>query len=74
MKFPGKLKVRYSLPLLAGAICAVGGFAAARFTDAGKQMVVTPFQDAKFAPVNPARPDGAHMAVLRRTPAMCCSN
>jgi quercetin dioxygenase-like cupin family protein len=69
MKFLGKLKVSYSLPLLAGAVCAIGGFAAAGFTDTGKQMVVTPFQNAKFAPVNPARPDGPQMAVLQGNPA-----
>ncbi len=32
-------------------------------------MSVTPFADARFEPVSPARPDGARIAVLRGDPA-----
>jgi quercetin dioxygenase-like cupin family protein len=33
-----------------------------------KPMVVVPFQDARFVPIDPARPDGAQMAVLSGDP------
>ncbi|MDQ8756989.1 DUF4437 domain-containing protein [Sphingosinicella sp. LHD-64] len=32
-------------------------------------IVTVPIEDARFAPVDPARPDGARMAVLRGDPA-----
>jgi hypothetical protein len=35
----------------------------------GSAMIVTPFANARFAPVDPARPDGAQIAVLRGDPA-----
>jgi quercetin dioxygenase-like cupin family protein len=49
------------------AFIAVLGFnvyANAQQRNTKKQMVVTPFQDAKFVPVDPAQPDGAQQAVL----------
>jgi hypothetical protein len=55
--------------LIVGTVCALAGFAAGVLADVGKQMVVVPFQDAKFVPVDPARPDGPQLAVLWGDPA-----
>lgn len=46
------------------AVCALAGFVAGASTSAQKQMVVTPYPAARFAPLDPARPDGAQVAVL----------
>jgi quercetin dioxygenase-like cupin family protein len=34
-----------------------------------KKMVVTPYQDARFAPIDPKQPDGPQIAVLWGDPA-----
>jgi quercetin dioxygenase-like cupin family protein len=55
------------------ALIAVLGFNVytnAQQRNTKKQMVVTPFQDAKFIPVDPAQPDLAQMAVLWGDPAI----
>jgi quercetin dioxygenase-like cupin family protein len=69
MSFLGKLKQRYGKLLIAGTVCGLAVFAAGVHADDKKQMVVTPFQDAKFVPLDPARPDGPQIAVLWGDPA-----
>jgi len=64
MSFFSRLKLRYGKLLVVGTVCALTGFAAGVFADAKKQMVVVPFQDAKFIPLDPTRPDGPQLAVL----------
>jgi quercetin dioxygenase-like cupin family protein len=54
------------------ALMVVLGFnvyANAQQRNTKKEMVVTPFQDAKFVPVDPAQPDVAQIAVLWGDPA-----
>lgn len=46
-----------------------GGCTASRHAPVSDAMIVTPFADAKFTPVNPALPDGPEIAVLRGDPA-----
>jgi Domain of unknown function (DUF4437) len=65
----GALKSQRGQWLCCGAMCALIGFAVGTFSQAGKQMVMTPFQRAKFLPVDPSRPDGPQIAVLRGDPA-----
>ncbi|MGH9753150.1 MAG: cupin domain-containing protein [Blastocatellia bacterium] len=68
MRFFAKLKWRYGKFLIVGMVCGLAGLAAGAHADDKaddkKKMVVTPFQDAKFAPLDPARPDGHQLAVL----------
>jgi hypothetical protein len=64
-----RLKQRYGKLLVVGTVCALIGFASGAFAVARKQMVVTPFQDARFVPIDPARPDGPQLAVLWGEPA-----
>jgi hypothetical protein len=75
MSFLGKLKQCYGKLLIAGTVCGLAVFAAGVHADDKKQMVVTPFQDAKL---DPARPDGPQIAVLwgdaANGPRLCCSN
>lgn len=44
------------------ATCLLAGFALGAAAD--QTMVVTAFENAKFVPMNPARPNGAQIAVL----------
>jgi quercetin dioxygenase-like cupin family protein len=55
---------RFGKWCIVGITCALMGFIAGVFAMAQNQMVVTPFQDAIFKPVDPARPNGAQIAVL----------
>jgi hypothetical protein len=55
--------------LIVGAACALAGFAAGVLAVDSKPMIVTPFEDAQFKPLDPARPDGPQFAVLRGDPA-----
>lgn len=64
MSFLAKLNHRYNKLLFAGMVCGVAVLAASVHADDKKKMVVTPFQDAKFTPIDPARPDGPQLAVL----------
>lgn len=68
MSFFSRLKHCYGKLLIVGTVCALAGFAAGAFAVNKKQMIVTPFQDAKFVPVDPARPDGPQIAVLSGDP------
>ncbi len=43
--------------------------AAAQGSIAAEQMVVVPYQDAKYVPLDPGRPDGPRIAVLWGDPA-----
>jgi quercetin dioxygenase-like cupin family protein len=47
---------------------AVGGLSTAAFAG-GKKGIIAPIQDAKFAPADPANPNGPHVAVLTGDPA-----
>ncbi len=53
---------------LVGAVCALAGFAAGALAMAEKEMVLVPFQEAKFVPLDPARPEGPKLAVLSGDP------
>jgi hypothetical protein len=64
MDFFSQLKHRYGKLLLVGTLSALVGFAAGAFANDKKHMVVTPIQDARFVPVDPARPNGPQIAVL----------
>jgi quercetin dioxygenase-like cupin family protein len=64
MSYLGKLKQRYGKVLVVGAVCGIAGLAASVRADDKKQVAKTPFQDAKFVPINPAQPDGPQLAVL----------
>lgn len=68
MNFFSRLKECYSILLVFGGICALGGYVVGAFVTYQKQMIVTPFQDAKFVLVDPARPDGSQLAVLSGDP------
>ena len=50
------------------ALCAIGVLVD-RTSDADEKMVVVPFEDAKFVPLDPARPSGPAIAVLWGDPA-----
>jgi quercetin dioxygenase-like cupin family protein len=52
-------------------VVTVCAFASPGFAEvnAGKPMVVVPADEGRFVPVDPKRPDGAQMAVLRGDPA-----
>jgi quercetin dioxygenase-like cupin family protein len=69
MSYLGKLKQRYSRLLAVGMVCGLAGFVAGVIADDAKRMVVTPLQDAKFVPIDPAQPDGPKIAVLWGDPA-----
>jgi quercetin dioxygenase-like cupin family protein len=47
-----------------GMACGAAGLAAGVYAGAAGPMVVVPASEARFAPVDPARPDAAQMAVL----------
>ena len=64
MSYLGKLKRRYRKMLMVGAVCGIAGLAANVRADDKKQVAKTSFQDAKFVPIDPARPDGPQLAVL----------
>ena len=55
--------------LMACAGCLAIGFAAGGFAASKGAMIVTPFQQARFQPVDPQRPEGTQIAVLRGDPA-----
>ncbi|MCI0443708.1 cupin domain-containing protein [bacterium] len=69
MSFFAKLKTRYGKLLIAGMVCGLAGFVVGIHAEGTKKMIVTPFQEAKFVPTDPANPDGPQMAVLWGDPA-----
>jgi len=63
--FPG-----FGLGALAACVgCLAIGFAAGGFAAGKGGMLVTPFANARFQPVDPKRPEGTQIAVLRGDPA-----
>jgi hypothetical protein len=64
MSLFAKLKPRYGKSLIIGTICGLVGFAVGASADDTKRMVITPFQEARFVPLDPARPDDSQIAVL----------
>jgi len=58
-----------SLWLMIAAGCSVAGFAAGVLASDSARMVLVAREEARFAPVDPSRPDGAQMAVLWGDPA-----
>ncbi len=60
---------RTGLLLIIGAACALAGFAAGTLANGSQRMIVTPIEEARFAPLDPGRPDGPRLAVLRGDPA-----
>jgi quercetin dioxygenase-like cupin family protein len=65
MSIFAKLKHGCGRLLIVGTVCGLGGFVAGILAQQDtKQPVVIPFQDAKFVPVDPTRPNGAQLAVL----------
>ena len=67
MNIFARLKQRHSRLFFAGIISGIV-VSAAVFADEQKEMIVTPFQEVKFTPVDPAKPDGAQIAVLYGDP------
>jgi hypothetical protein len=59
-----KVRQRYGRSLVFGTACALAGFGAGVLADVERQMVVTPIEEARFMPVDYARPDGPQIAVL----------
>lgn len=57
------------MTLLACVGCLVVGFAAGGLAANKGAMIVTPFSKAQFKPVDPQRPEGTQIAVLRGDPA-----
>lgn len=55
--------------LAACAGCLAIGFAAGGLAAGKGAMIVTPFGDARFQPVDPKRPEGPQISVLRGDPA-----
>ncbi|MGH9841766.1 MAG: cupin domain-containing protein [Blastocatellia bacterium] len=68
MNFFPRLKQRYGKLVVVGTACVLAGFAVGTFAIPRKQMVVTPFQDARFVPLDPTRPEGSQLAVLWGNP------
>lgn len=69
MRFFERLGPRCGKMLIVGIVCALSGGTAGTYAQAKKQPVVTPSRDARFAPVDPARPEGTQVAVLSGDPA-----
>ena len=69
MRFFAKMKQRYGKLLVVGMVCGVAVLVASVHADEKKKMIVTPFQDAKFVPVDPTQSDGPQIAVLWGDPA-----
>jgi quercetin dioxygenase-like cupin family protein len=69
MSLFSKLQQRYAILLTVATAYALTGFAEGIFAGTQKQMVVTPFQDAKFVPLDPTQPNGAQIAVLWGDPS-----
>ncbi len=63
MSFLAKVQ-RYNNLLIVGMVCVLAVFGASVNADEKKKLIVTPFQEAEFKPVDPKQPDGAQMAVL----------
>ncbi len=69
MVFFANLKRICSKFLIAGTVFGLAVLVAGFHADDKKKMVVTPFQDARFVPVDPKQPDGPQLAVLWGDPA-----
>jgi quercetin dioxygenase-like cupin family protein len=69
MSFFAKLERHCGMFLIVAMVCGLAVLAASVHADDKKQMVVTPFQDAKFVPLDPKQPDGPQFAVLWGDPA-----
>lgn len=69
MKSLWTLTSRVGALVAVGTVCAVAGFTAGTRAQARRPMVVVPIEDARFTPSDPARPEGARIAVLRGDPA-----
>src|SRR5262245_14679075 len=69
MRFLAILKQRYGRLLLLGTVCGLAVFAAGVHADDKKQVAKKSFQDAKFVPLDPEKPDVAQIAVLMCDPA-----
>lgn len=54
----------HGVPLVLTALCLLAGFAAGAYAESRVRMVVTPFKDATFVPVDANQPNGAQVAVL----------
>lgn len=60
-----KLNQRWSKWLIVGIACGLGGsIIAGVLAHSTKQMIVVPFDAARFAPLDAAHPDGAQFEVL----------
>lgn len=69
MNFLAGFRQIYSKFLIVGVLCASAGFAIGILANDKKQMIVIPFEEAKFVAIAPAQPDGPQMAVLSGDPA-----
>jgi quercetin dioxygenase-like cupin family protein len=65
-----KLNQRWTKWLIVALACGLGGsIIAGVLAHSTKHMVVVPVETTKFAPLDPAHPDGAQFAVLWGDPA-----
>jgi quercetin dioxygenase-like cupin family protein len=60
---------RHVRSVAAAAACGLAAFTAGFTVQAAERMVVTPIEEARFVPIDPARPDGAQVSVLWGDPA-----
>jgi hypothetical protein len=78
MSCGGRLDRGWRKWLIVGLVCSLSGFIAAGFAQTTKQMIVTPFQDARFVPLDAAQPEGANLlccgAIQRKGPQLCWSS
>jgi quercetin dioxygenase-like cupin family protein len=69
MRYIASLNRGWTKWLIIGLVCGLGGFIATALAQTTKQMIVTPFQDARFVPLDAAQPEGSQLAVLWGDPA-----
>lgn len=74
MTFLSRLERRHRVLFIVGAACALACLAGGVLARPAKQMVLVPFKDIAFVPVDPARPGDASYAVLRGDPARGASS
>jgi quercetin dioxygenase-like cupin family protein len=68
MSCMGRLNRRRRKWSVVGLLCSLT-FVTGVFAQSAKQMIVIPFHDTKFVPLDPAKPQGSQLAVLWGDPA-----
>lgn len=70
MNFTQRCFQRYSSYFIVGLICTVLGFTGGVFANIEKYTIVKSFEDVKFVPMDPKRPDGTQWSVLWGDPTI----